>query len=93
MKTKKRYYRRSRIAELIFRRLIKAFAMDLTATDTVELTGLSVRSVNMIYRKIRQRVADRCEAPNPFRGKWKSTNPTSAQSVYAVNGDAAREVS
>ncbi|MEM9348434.1 MAG: IS1595 family transposase, partial [Planctomycetota bacterium] len=31
MKTRKnRYYRRSRIAEPIFRRLIKAFAMDLT---------------------------------------------------------------
>lgn len=70
MKTRKnRYYRRSRIAEPIFRRLIKAFAMDLTATDAAELTGLSVRSVNTIYLKIRQRIAERCEAQNPFRGE------------------------
>ncbi|MEM9346428.1 MAG: IS1595 family transposase [Planctomycetota bacterium] len=70
MKTRKnRYYRRSRIAEPIFRRLIKAFAMDLTATDAAELTGLSVRSVNTIYLKIRQRIAEHCEAQSPFRGE------------------------
>jgi len=46
---KNRYYRRSRISEKVFRGLIKTFALDLTATDTVELTGLSVRSVNDIY--------------------------------------------
>jgi len=70
METRKnRYYRRSRIAEPIFRRLIKAFAMDLTATDAAELTGLSVRSVNTIYLKIRQRIAEHCEAQSPFRGE------------------------
>jgi transposase-like protein len=72
MKTRKnRYYRRSRIAEPIFRRLIKAFAMDLTATDATELTGLSVRSVNTIYLKIRQRIAEHCEAQSPFRGEME----------------------
>jgi transposase-like protein len=70
METRKnRYYRRSRIAEKQFRRLIKAFTMDLTATDAAELTGLSVRSVNTIYLKIRQRIAEHCEAQNPFRGE------------------------
>lgn len=66
---KNRYYRRSRIAEPTFRRLIKAFAMDLTATDTAELTGLSVRAVNDIYLKIRHRLAEVCEAQSPFRGE------------------------
>ena len=66
---KNRYYRRSRIAEPLFRRLIKAFAMDLTATDAAELTGLSVRSVNDIYLKIRRRIAEHCEAQSPFRGE------------------------
>lgn len=64
-----RYYRRSRITEPIFRRLIKAFAMDFTATDAAELTGLSVRSINTIYLKIRQRIAEHCEAQSPFRGE------------------------
>ena len=66
---KNRYYRRSRISEKRFRGLIKAFAMDLTATDAAELTGLSVRSVNDIYLKIRRRIAEHCETQSPFRGE------------------------
>jgi len=66
---KNRYYCRSRIAEKVFRRLIKAFSMDLTATQAAELTGLSVRSVNPIYLKIRVRLAEFCEDQNPFRGE------------------------
>lgn len=66
---KNRYYRRSRIAEARFRRLIRAFAMDLTATDAAELTGLSLRSVNDIYLKLRRRIAEHCEAQSPFRGE------------------------
>jgi len=65
---KNRYYRRSRIPEKRFRRLIRVFAMDLTATDAAELTGLSVRSVNSIYLKLRQRIAGHCETQSPVRG-------------------------
>lgn len=43
--------------------------MDLTATDAAELTGLSVRSVNPIYLKLRQRIAEHCEAQSPLRGE------------------------
>ena len=43
--------------------------MDLTATQNAELTGLSVRSVNLIYLKIRMRLAEFCEDQNPFRGE------------------------
>ena len=64
-----RYYRRSRIAEAGFRRLTRAFAMDLTATDAAELTGLSLRSVNDIYLKLRRRIARHCKAQSPFRGE------------------------
>jgi len=66
---KNRYFVRSRIAEKVFRRLLHAFSMDFTATDTAQLTGVSVRSVNTIYLKIRRRIAERCEAQNPFRGE------------------------
>jgi transposase len=66
---KNRYYRRSRISERVFRRLVKAFAMDLTATDAAELTGLSLRSVNPIYLKLRRRIAAHCESASPFRGE------------------------
>jgi transposase-like protein len=66
---KNRYYKRSRIAEALFRRLIRAFALDFTASDAARITGLSVRSVNSIYLKLRRRVARDCEAQNPFRGE------------------------
>jgi len=63
-----KYYRRSRISEKVFRRLIRAFALDLTATDAAELTGLSVRSVNPIYLRLRRRIAEHCELQSPVRG-------------------------
>src|SRR5690606_34228459 len=53
----------------VFRRLIRAFAMDLTASDAAQLTGLSVRAVNAIYLRLRQRIAEHCEAQSPFRGE------------------------
>lgn len=66
---KNRYFKRSRIAEAPFRRLVRLFALDLTASDTARITGLSVRSINEIYLKLRRRIAAYCEAQNPLRGE------------------------
>ena len=68
MIVKNRYYRRSRIAEKKFRQLIRYFTMDLTATNTAELTSISVRSVNSIYLKLRRRLAESCELASPLQG-------------------------
>ena len=68
MIVKNRYYKRSRIAEKKFRQLIRYFTMDLTATNTAELTGISVRSVNSIYLKLRRRLAESCELASPLQG-------------------------
>ena len=40
--------------------------LDFTATDNAELTGLSVRSTNTIYQRIRLRMAGVCTAQSPF---------------------------
>jgi transposase-like protein len=56
-----RYYRHSKLTERRFRRVTRCFALDLTATDTAELTGLSRRSVNDLYARIRQRLYEDCE--------------------------------
>jgi transposase len=61
-----RYYRRSRIAELKFRLLVRYFALDFTASNTAQLTELSHRSVITIFGKIRTRVAEECEHQSPF---------------------------
>ncbi|MDQ3180039.1 MAG: IS1595 family transposase [Acidobacteriota bacterium] len=63
------YYRRSRISEKKFREIIKYFVLDLTANRTAVLTGLTHKSVNQIYLKIRHRLAQDCLRQSPFSGE------------------------
>lgn len=72
MTQKNRYYSRSKISEAKFRQLIRYFAMDLTATDCAELTGLSVRSVSSIYQRIRRRLDQQCEQVSPLGGELEA---------------------
>jgi transposase len=65
---KNRYYRGSKISEAKFRRLIRCFALDLTASRTAKMTRLSIRSVNPIYLKLRHRLAWVCEQESPVQG-------------------------
>jgi transposase len=55
-----RYYRRSRILEWKFRLLVRYFALDLPAANAALLTGLTRKSVNVIFLKIRERIAEEC---------------------------------
>jgi transposase-like protein len=61
-----RYYERSRISEYKFRLLVRYFALDLSASDVAELTGLTHKTVNTIFLKIRRRMAEDCERQSPF---------------------------
>src|SRR5438105_5016652 len=60
------FYRRSRISAKRFRQLLHLFALDLTATTAAELTGLTRKSVTMIFLKIRERIAEECERQSPL---------------------------
>ena len=51
---------------------MRYFAMDLTATDCAELSGVSVRSVNTIYLRVRHRLAEHCEQVSPLGGELKA---------------------
>jgi transposase len=62
-----RYYERSRISEYKFRLLIRYFALDLPASDVAELTGLTHKTVNTIFLKIRRRMADDCAHQSPLK--------------------------
>jgi len=42
--------------------------LDFTVTNAAQLTGISIRSVNTIYLKIRQRIAQNCELEFPVQG-------------------------
>lgn len=64
-----RYYRHARISEGRLKRVIRCFALDLTASETAALVHLSVRSTNTIFLKLRRRLAAECEAQAPFSGQ------------------------
>lgn len=68
MVNKNRYYVRSRIAEKKFRQIIRYFALDFSASDTARLTGITVRSINSIYIKLRRRLAEECENSSAIAG-------------------------
>jgi transposase-like protein len=55
---KNRYYRRSHITERKLRQLLDYFALDLSAAEVAQLTGLTRKTVNVIFLKIRRRLAD-----------------------------------
>ena len=61
MKRKNKYYRRSRIPEETFEKILLAYADDLTAKQTEQLSKVSIRSVNAIFIKLRQLIAHHCE--------------------------------
>ncbi|VEE99736.1 putative insertion element transposase [Neisseria canis] len=68
MKLKNKYQKFSKITEPKFRQILRFFSLDLTASDTAKLTGISVRSINSLYLKLRRRLADECEWQTPFCG-------------------------
>ncbi len=72
MTQKNRYFNRSKISEAKFRQILRYFAIDLTATDCAELSGISVRSVNSIYLRIRARLAQYCEQVYPLGGELEA---------------------
>ena len=63
-----KYYKRSKISEATCRQLLRYFAMDFTATQTAELTGISRRSVNSIYALLRLKVQQWVHKQAPFNG-------------------------
>src|SRR5437660_4131666 len=66
MKSVNRYYQRSKISERKFRQLVRYFAMDFTASDVAQLTGLTRKTVIVIFLRIRERIAAECERASPF---------------------------
>jgi transposase-like protein len=68
MQLANRYYKCAKISEAKFRYLLRLFALDLTASDTARLTGLSVRSVNALYLRLRRRLQQLCPVPADLDG-------------------------
>ena len=90
MKRKNRHYNRSRTTEKNFRQLARYFALDFTASMTSELTGVSLRSVNNIFLKIRCRLAETCGQTPPLPGTVGADEPyVGAQRARGKRGRGA----
>jgi len=66
---KNKYVNRSKISETKFRQLVKLFALDLTATQATELTGLNRNTVNRFYSAMRQRIYAYSQQTSPINGE------------------------
>ena len=64
--TKNKYVRRAKISEYKFRKMVKYFAEDLSATQISILTAINRNTVNRYLNEIRGRIVEFCEEYAPF---------------------------
>jgi len=61
-----KYIKFAHISEAKTREIIRLFCLDIEAGKTAEITGVSRPTINRIYRTIRERIYELCEAESPF---------------------------
>ena len=69
---KNKYMHHAKISEAKFRQLLKLFALDLTAVQSTELTGLNHNTVGRLYAAIRRRLAEYSREISPARGEFEA---------------------
>ena len=66
-----KYIRRSHLSEAKFRQLLKCFSLDLTATQTAEMTALNRKTVDRIYSLMRARISEYIRESSPEVGEYE----------------------
>ena len=69
---KNKYINRSKISEAKFRQVVKHFTLDLTATQTAELTNLNRNTVNRLYSEMRRRISEYSYQNSPITGEFEA---------------------
>ena len=91
MAGKNKYSCRSKISAAKVRQIVKLFAIDLTATQIAQVTGLNRNTVNRYLAAFRERIARFCEAETPIRGVVEvDESYFGARRVRGVRGRGAR---
>ena len=87
-----KYFFRGKISEEKFRRIVRLFCLDIEAKKSAELTNLNRSTVNNIYRKLRERIAELCEAESPFTNGEVELDESyfGARRVRGIRGRGAR---
>ena len=66
---KNKYIKVSHISEVKFRKLVKLFSVDLSATQIANLTNLNRNTVNRYLTLFRERIVEICEKDSPMKGE------------------------
>jgi len=69
---KNRYLYHSKIEEKKFRQILKPFALDLTASQSAEFINLNIKTINLLYRKFRERIKDLTNEISPIKSEYKT---------------------
>ena len=87
-----KYFFRGKISEEKFRVIVRLFCLDIEAKKSAELTNLNRSTVNNIYRKLRERIAELCEAESPFTNGEVELDESyfGARRVRGIRGRGAR---
>jgi hypothetical protein len=62
----------AKFSEVKFRSFLRCFALDMTATQTAQMTGIFLRSTNQIFLRLREHLAQVCEKNSPFAGELEA---------------------
>lgn len=79
--SKNRYVRRAKISEYKFRKLVKYFAEDLSATQISMLTQINRNTVNRYLNEIRERIVEFCEQYSPIPESEKDNTEARSQTL------------
>ena len=66
---KNKYIKHAHIPERKFKEILKCFSIDLTATQTSNLTSINRNTINKYYTKFRERIVELCNIDSPFAGE------------------------
>ena len=72
--------------------IVRLFCLGIEAKKSAELTNLNCSTVNNIYRKLRERIAELCEAESPFTNGEIELDESyfGARRVRGIRGRRAR---
>lgn len=87
-----KYFFRAKISEEKFRIVLRLFCLDMEAKKVAKFTGLNRSTVNNIYNKLRERIAEISEAESPFENGEIELDESyfGARRVRGIRGRGAR---
>ena len=87
-----KYFFRAKISDDKFRTVLRLFCLDMEAKKAAKFTGLNRGTVNNIYNKLRESIAEICEEESPFKNGEIELDESyfGARRVRGVRGRGAK---